>query len=61
LNSGPRLFDEFCDPVEYEKEKLFAKDNLMTETPGYPKAVTNLQKELARTVASLMPGALGTP
>lgn len=59
LNSGPRLFDEYCDPVEYQKERFVGTDNVMTEKSGYSKAVTDLQRELARTVASLMPGAQG--
>ena len=52
---GSRLFDSFCDRSEPEEAE---PPNLMNETAGYYGAITEFQKELARTVAKLMPRSL---
>jgi len=60
-NPGSRKFDEFCDADEFKMEGTEGKVSLMTEHAGHVKNITELQKELARTVAKLMPGAVGPP
>ena len=52
---GSRLFDSFCDPGE---PFVAEPPNLMNETAGFYGAITEFQKELARTVAKLMPRAI---
>ena len=60
--NGPRLFDEYCDFPEYKKYDLAGNQrSLMSPVVGYNVNITSLQKELARGVASLMPGATGKP
>jgi hypothetical protein len=60
-NPGPRLFDAYCDPAEYNNYDVTSSTpSLMIAKAGYIKSITILQKEIARTVASLMPAAFGS-
>jgi hypothetical protein len=60
-NSGPRLYDFYCDEIEFaDFDKKASTRSLMSEGSS-SKLITSLQKEQARSMAMLMPGAFGGP
>ena len=58
---GPRLFDFNCDFHEWKKydDQPNQPTSLMGKVSGYNLLVTPLQRECARAVAPLFPGAVG--
>jgi hypothetical protein len=62
--SGPRLFDQGCDPPEfqsYDNAPEAPPTSLMDPVPPVSHLITPLQREAAREAAVHAPGALGGP
>jgi hypothetical protein len=59
--NGPRLFDAYCDFNEYKQfdEQPTQPRSLMNMVAGGNTTITPLQRECARNVAVLLPGAAG--
>jgi len=59
-DAGPRLFDQSCDVPEFNQYDILGKTTSLMDTyVESVKTITPLQRECARTVAPLLPGAFG--